>query len=228
MPEQAGQSDQPVVAAANPGSGSPAAARRPRYRQQRQKKGSRIGLWIGAVVVISIVAIAAFTVQSGNAGGGNFEMTAYQGASTLGGTNVDFDEVKRQAAGKPIVLNFWGGTYPPCRAEMPGFERAFQRNKDDFVMLGLDVGPFFGLGTQSSAFALLQELNITYPAASANSRPAVAAYGATALPSTFFFDGEGNLVDQRIGFIDEATFESILNDLIAASATASTGANHDA
>jgi thiol-disulfide isomerase/thioredoxin len=171
-------------------------------------------VWIGIVAVVSILAIAVFTVQSGNAGGGNFEMTAYQGASTLGGTNVDFDQVKREAAGKPIVLNFWGGSCPPCRAEMPGFERAFQRNKDDFVMLGLDVGPFFGLGTQNSAFALLQELNITYPAASANSRTAVSEYGATALPSTFFFDGEGNLVGQRIGFMDEATFESILKNLI--------------
>ena len=201
---------------------------RPRYREQRQKKDNRISIWIGAVVVLSIVAIAAFTLQSGKAGGGNFEMTAYQGASTQGGTNVDFDEVKRQAAGKPIVLNFWGGTCPRCRAEMSGFERAFQRNKGDFVMLGLDVGPFFGLGTRTSAFALLQELNITYPAASANTRTALAEYGATALPSTFFFDDDGNLVGQRIGFMGEATFESILNNLITAPAAASTGVNHDA
>ena len=136
---------------------------------------------------------------------------------------MDFDQVKRQAAGRPIVLNFWGGSCPPCRAEMPGFQRAYERNQDDFLMLGPDVGPFFGLATRNSAVDLLQELHTTYPAASANIRAAVAGCGATALPSTFFFDGAGNLVGQRIGFMDEATFESILQNLIGPEAAASAG-----
>ncbi len=178
-------------------------------------------------MVVGIVALVAFTVQNEGVAGGNFELTAYQGAAQLGGTNVDFAEVKRQADGKPIVLNFWGGSCPPCRAEMPGFQRAYERNQDDFLMLGLDVGPFFGLGTRNSAFSLLNELGITYPAAFANSRDPISQFGATALPSTFFFDGEGNLVNQRIGFIDEQTFERMLFELIDAP-IASVGGNDGA
>ncbi len=142
-------------------------------------------------------------------------MTAYQGATRLGGSTVMFSEVKLAAAGKPIVLNFWGGSCPPCRAEMPGFQRAYERNSDDFLMIGLDVGPFFNLGTQASALQLLADLDITYPAAFATSRSPISEFGATALPSTFFFDKEVTLVESRIGFIPEDEFEARLAALIA-------------
>ena len=142
-------------------------------------------------------------------------MTAYQGSTRLGGSTVEFDDVKLLSAGKPIVLNFWGGSCPPCRAEMPGFQRAYERNADDFMMIGLDVGPFFGLGTRGSAIQLLEELGITYPAAFATSRAPVSEFGANALPSTFFFDKNGELVEKRIGFIPENEFEATLARLIA-------------
>jgi thiol-disulfide isomerase/thioredoxin len=177
---------------------------------------------------LAIVALVAFTVQTGGTtGGGNFDLTAYQGSASIGGTNVDFDQVKLASTGKPIVLNFWGGSCPPCRAEMPGFQRVHDRLGDDFLMLGLDVGPFFGLGTRASAFQLLDELRITYPIAAANSRTPIQQYGATALPSTFFFDGDGNLVDQSVGFINEQALEAKVLDLIGRT-TASTGDDHDA
>ncbi|MCH8165217.1 MAG: TlpA family protein disulfide reductase [Planctomycetes bacterium] len=116
-------------------------------------------------------------------------MTAYQGAAQLGGSTVEFDDVKLAAAGKPIVLNFWGGSCPPCRAEMPGFQRVYERNRDDFLMIGLDVGPFFGLGTRNSALSLLDELGITYPAAYATSlAPKTQVTGSFVAMSVFKLD----------------------------------------
>ena len=196
------------------GSGSAASAKRPRYRQQRRQSSSKIGLWIGGGVAATILVIVGLVIGSGSGGGGNFEMTAYQGADRLGGSTVDFDEVKLAANGKPIVLNFWGGSCPPCRAEMPGFQQAYERNSNDFMMVGLDVGPFFGLGTQNSALQLLRDLEISYPAAYATSRAPISQFRATALPSTFFFDGDGNLVSSVVGFMYETEFERRLQDLI--------------
>ena len=147
-------------------------------------------------------------------------MTAYQGASELGGSNVQFSDVKLHASGKPIVLNFWGGSCPPCRAEMPGFQRVYERHEGEFLMLGLDVGPFLGLGTRNSALRLLDELGITYPAGYAASRGALAAFGVTGLPATYFFDGNGDLVGKAPGFIDERALELRVRQLIG---TASAG-----
>jgi thiol-disulfide isomerase/thioredoxin len=167
--------------------------------------------------VVAIVVLAGFVLRTGATGRGGFEMTAYQGASEFGGSAVVFNEVKALATGKPIVLNFWGGTCPPCEAEMPGFQRIYERHQDDFLMIGLDGGPFMGLGTRNSALQLLDDLGITYPAAFATSREPIVNFGATGLPTTFFFDADGELVDQR-SFMNEQTFESILTGLIGATA----------
>jgi thiol-disulfide isomerase/thioredoxin len=182
---------------------------------------------MGSAVVVGIVLLAGIVLQSGG-GGGNFQLTAYSGANQLGGSTVMFDDVKRLATGKPIVLNLWGGSCPPCRAETPGFQRAYDRNSDDFLMIGLDVGPFFGLGTRNSAVQLLNDLQITYPTAFATSRDPVAQFGANALPSTFFFDKDGNLDSKEIGFINERDCEQRLRELIDEPvASAGVGGGHN-
>ena len=161
--------------------------------------------------------MVGFAVQR-SAGGGDFKMTAYQGGEQLGGTTVAFSDVKESAAGKPIVLNFWGGTCPPCRAEMPGFQRVYERHADEILMLGVDIGPFLGLGTRSSAMRLLDELGITYPTAYAVDRDPVGQFQITGLPATYFFDGNGNLLGSAGGFIDERALENRVRDLIGTSA----------
>lgn len=175
----------------------------------------RTGTILVALVIVSVVGLVAFNMPATLGGAPDFEMAAYQGADQLGGEQVSFETVREMADGRPIVLNFWGGSCPPCRAEMPGFQRAFERNQDSFLMLGVDIGPYLGLGTQSTAEHLLDELSITYPAAFAVSSDPIRDYGITSLPSTFFFDGEGKIVDSVPGFMTESTFEGKLQAVLA-------------
>jgi thiol-disulfide isomerase/thioredoxin len=37
-----------------------------------------------------------------------------------------------------VALNFWAGQCPPCRAEMPAFQRVYDRHSDDFLLVGVD------------------------------------------------------------------------------------------
>ena len=167
--------------------------------------------------MVAIVALIALSVRN-SADGGSFAMIAYQGGEQLGGTSVEFADVKAHAAGKPIVLNFWGGTCPPCRAEMPGFQNVYERHADDILMLGVDIGPFLGLGTRSSAMRLLDELGITYPTAYASDRNPITRFGITGLPATYFFDSNGNRLSDRVGFINERDLESRVREMIGTSA----------
>jgi len=101
--------------------------KQPIYRQQARKISSKGGFGSpGGGLIVLMVGVAV----NGGIGGGNFRMTAYQGVDHRGRTNVDFDTVKANAVGKPIVLNLWGGSCPPCRAGdagLPGRLRAQRR-----------------------------------------------------------------------------------------------------
>ena len=115
-----------------------------------------------AVAVVALVGFVLVQVSRGAGTASDFEFSVYQGAEVLGGTNVNFGDLLDGP--KPVVLNFWAGKCPPCRAEMPALQRMYDEHREDIIFVGLDVGIFTGLGTQASGLALLDEFDITYPA----------------------------------------------------------------
>ena len=55
----------------------------------------------------------------------DFQIRAYSGIASLGGDNLAFSSLLGQ--GKPVVLNFWDGLCPPCRAEMPDIQAVYHQ-----------------------------------------------------------------------------------------------------
>ena len=159
------------------------------------------------------VSPAAGTPAAGTpAAGTRFPIVAYQGADVLGAEELDFGQLL--GTGTPVVLNFWAGQCPPCRAEMPDFQRVYDRHEGEFLLVGVDIGPFVGLGSHESAQALLAELGITYPAAYAVDAGAVRDNRVLGMPTTVFFDDAGVEVDRVSGLLSEDAFESRVRDLI--------------
>ena len=142
----------------------------------------------------------------------DFRLTLYQGAEVLGAEELEFSSIFR--AGKPVVLNFWAGLCPPCRAEMPGFQRVYEELGDRFVLLGLDVGPFTGLGSRADGQALLRELGITYPAGTTFREGVMADYKVRGMPTTVFLTASGQVLDTHVGLLDEKTFRSKVESLL--------------
>ena len=66
----------------------------------------------------------------------DFQISAYQGQDTLGGNEVEFSSLFAQ--GKPVVLNFWAGLCPPCRAEMPDLQEVYDQHKGKILLFGAD------------------------------------------------------------------------------------------
>ncbi|MCH7688935.1 MAG: TlpA family protein disulfide reductase, partial [Planctomycetes bacterium] len=160
-----------------------------------------MGVLVPVVVIVGLLAFAIFQGIRESGSGGNFEISLYQGADTLGASELKFEDVL--SLGKPVVLNFWAGDCPPCRAEMPAFQRVYERQQDDVIFLGLDVGVFTGLGTRESALRLLNELGITYPAGAPPSRTSVVRYSVVSMPTTVFFDASGQILDRIDGAMSE-------------------------
>ena len=141
-------------------------------------------------------------------------MVAYQGEAVLGGKETTFHQVFQQ--GKPVVLNFWAGLCPPCQAEMPAFQRAYDAQQGKIIILGLDVGPFLHLGSYFDAIALYNRLEIQYPLAFAETATPLRLYSVQGMPTTVFFDARGQVVDKVTGALDEQQLQAHVRKLATA------------
>lgn len=175
------------------------------------------------VVILALVVLSAcggLLSDDGAEGSGeppdDFSFVPYQ---SIGNPDLPEEEAEMMFSevfdeGVPVVLNFWAGQCPPCRAEMPHFQQLADEYDGEFVLLGIDVGPFTGLGTHDDALQLLDEFDISYPAGRALERDPLIDYNATGMPTTVFFDASGEIVHTQIGMIPEDQMRERIEDLI--------------
>ena len=140
----------------------------------------------------------------------DLSFTLYQGSGVLGEGNLTISSLQ----GKPLVLNFWAGLCPPCRAEMPDLQEFYDENKDRVNLLGIDVGQFTGLGNQASAKALLEELNITYPAGFTNDGSVMRVYKVLGMPTTVFIDSKGEIFRKWGGVLNNEVLTRVTNEMV--------------
>jgi thiol-disulfide isomerase/thioredoxin len=110
--------------------------------------------------------------------------------------------------GKPTVVNLWATWCPPCRREMPVLREAQVRRSDvNFVFL--DQAESAG---KVRRFLDAQNLPLANVLLDIHGK-AGEQLGTRALPTTFFFDAQGRLVDARVGELSPATLAQRLGAL---------------
>ena len=173
-------------------------------------------LWGGLAFFVAAILGVLVSFQSGAGGGApDFRLVAYQGQDIIGAEEADFSRIFSH--GKPVILNFWAGLCPPCRAEMPGFQRVYDDLGEQYIMVGVDIGPFVGLGSHDDARQFLEEFDIRYPTAYTVNGDPVLDYDIQGMPTTVFITSEGQILDKRTGFLPEDQLRSKLQDLLDAS-----------
>ncbi len=97
--------------------------------------------------------------------------------------------------GQPVIISFWATWCPPCRAEIPVFNRAWAKIKDENIaMLGININE--GLETIES---YKQEHPIDFTILRDESAGQLNNWNMTGLPSAFILDREGRVVYQAMG-----------------------------
>ena len=144
---------------------------------------------------------------------GDFEIVAYQTGAGLTAERMQFSAVLE--AGQPVVLNFWAGLCPPCRAEMPEFQEVYDEYRDRILMLGIDLGPFTGLGSTDQGRALLSELGVSYPAGTTEDADVVARFQVLGMPTTLFVTPEGGVVAKWTGILTKEKLIEHVDELLA-------------
>ncbi len=144
----------------------------------------------------------------------DFPIILYQGEDIVGASAPSFADL---LGDKPLVLNYWASNCPPCRVEIPEFEKVWQKYQDRVLFIGLDVGRFWGFGNQSDSKKELQELGVTYVAGTPETAEDALELKVLGLPSTLFITKNGTIQRKWVGVLNEAKLTEIVEELLDAS-----------
>lgn len=142
----------------------------------------------------------------------DFTLEAYQGADVLGAAVVRFSHVLN--AGRPVVLNFWAGQCAPCRFEMPDLQQIYEATRQRALFVGVDIGPFVGLGSIKEGRALVSELGVTYPVGTSREAEVVREYRVLGMPTTVFITPSAEIVRHWTGILSAATTRELVDELV--------------
>ena len=167
----------------------------------------------------AIAALLACLVSACSPGAANpvhdavydFPINFYQGQDAVGAETASLSDLR----GQPIVLNFWAGLCPPCRAEMPEFQNFADEYAGRALVIGVDLGQFFQLGNQENALQLLNELDVTYPAGYTEDANVVRELSVLGLPATFFIAPDGSLHRKWQGILNGEKLAEITDEMLA-------------
>jgi thiol-disulfide isomerase/thioredoxin len=121
------------------------------------------------------------------------------------GNNIKFSDIT--ARNKPIVLNFWASWCPPCKIEMPDFDRVYKElgGEIEFVMLDLTDGQ---RETVETGKRYIQDEGFSFPVFFDTGQEGAYLYGIRSIPTTVFIDKDGYVITGVMGAIDEGTLRA--------------------
>ncbi len=130
----------------------------------------------------------------------DFPIIVSQGQDILGGDNVAMASLVGE---KPVIMNFWAAECPPCRAELPEFQKFYGEYHDRVLVLGIDLGQFTGQGTPEQGRELLAELGVGFPAGHTKDSEVLPKYQVLGLPTTVFINADGSIHTKWTGALNE-------------------------
>lgn len=115
--------------------------------------------------------------------------------------------------GKPVVINFWATWCPPCKQELPDFDKLCKEYGDRVVFMMVNLTDGYR-DTVDGTKRFVSGKGYTFPVYFDTKDNAASAYNVSSIPQTTFIDAKGNIYTTRIGAMNEATLRIYLNALL--------------
>ncbi len=140
-----------------------------------------------------------------------------QAARTIGApapdftlTNLDGHSVTlSRLAGKPTLINIWATWCPPCRRELPVLQAAYNQHRQEvnFIMVS-------SRESRETVENFARQQDLTFPIYLDPHGEVGTLYQIRGVPTSFFVDAEGAIVDMHVGGLDEAALNGYIERLL--------------
>lgn len=107
--------------------------------------------------------------------------------------------------GRWVLVNFWATWCPPCLKEIPDLIALYESRKDIMI-----IGVSMDADDPKIVLDFVQKMGITYPTVLGNRKIASQLDEISLLPSTYFFDPEGNPAARQLGIISREEIEQFI------------------
>ncbi len=124
---------------------------------------------------------------------------------------------KKGFEGKVLMVNVWGTWCPPCRRELPDLVATYSKYQaQGFEIVGLNTENVEGEKALKLIQAAKTKFEINYPCALTDDQTLsqIPDYGA--VPTSLFFDRQGNLKARVVGAVNETILSGIVERLLQA------------
>lgn len=101
------------------------------------------------------------------------------------------------AKGKPIIVNFWASWCGPCKVEAPELVNLYEENKEELEIYAVNMT---GGDSLEGAKGFVEEYGFEFPILLDEENQVADKYKVTAIPTTFFINKEGIIVEKIVGY----------------------------
>jgi cytochrome c biogenesis protein CcmG, thiol:disulfide interchange protein DsbE len=113
--------------------------------------------------------------------------------NTMQGNSVQLSALR----GKPVLLSLWASWCPPCKAEMPAFEKVYRQYANQgFTVVAVNASNQDSL---EDAQAFVQANGLTFPILLDTDGRVSQLYELRSLPTTFFIGRDGVIREVVVG-----------------------------
>jgi thiol-disulfide isomerase/thioredoxin len=110
--------------------------------------------------------------------------------------------------GKWVLVNYWATWCPPCLEEVPDLVNLHdQRHKRDLVVIGVA----WEYKNPAEVAHFVDDMLMSYPIVLGDTDVAAQIGPNTVLPTTYFYNPQGQLVKVKRGLVTRAFIESVVS-----------------
>ena len=119
-----------------------------------------------------------------------------------------YEQIKHENRGKVVIINFFASWCPPCREEIPGFIDAYNKNKDNLMIVGLSLDT-----QQGEAKKFISEMGITYPVYLADIK-LQRKFNIYTIPTNVIYKPSGELYNIHLGYLSKESIIELIQATI--------------